>query len=102
MEAVLTQHIVMTPGTCGGKPRTAGTRIRVHDIVVYHLEQGIPVAELVSEDHFSFLTEADIYAALAFYYDNRALIEQIMDDEEHAEERFRRDHPDRVIELPRA
>ena len=29
-----TEHIVATPGTCGGKPRIAGTRIRVQDIYV--------------------------------------------------------------------
>ena len=33
MEAVMTQHIVMTPGVCGGRPRIDGHRIRVIDVV---------------------------------------------------------------------
>jgi uncharacterized protein (DUF433 family) len=28
------QHIVSTPGVCGGKPCVAGTRVRVWDIAV--------------------------------------------------------------------
>ena len=38
--AVLTQHIEMTPGVVGGKPRIAGTRIRVQDIVAMHIYSG--------------------------------------------------------------
>ena len=29
-------HIEITPGVCGGKPRIAGHRIRVQDIVVWN------------------------------------------------------------------
>jgi uncharacterized protein (DUF433 family) len=99
MDAVLTQHIVMTPGTCGGKPRIAGTRIRVQDIVVCHLEQGIPVADLVAS-RFPFLTEADVHAALAFYYDNREMIDAVMADEDRIAEDFKAAHPERVTVVP--
>ncbi|WP_333364954.1 DUF433 domain-containing protein [Microcoleus sp. herbarium14] len=34
--AVIKEHIEITPGICGGKPRIAGHRIRVQDIVVWH------------------------------------------------------------------
>jgi uncharacterized protein (DUF433 family) len=34
IENVLAQHIEATPGVFGGKPRIAGHRIRVMDIVV--------------------------------------------------------------------
>ncbi len=34
MDKRIKQHIEITPGTCGGKPRIAGHRIRVQDIVV--------------------------------------------------------------------
>ena len=30
------EHIEMTPGVCGGRPRIAGHRIRVQDIVIWH------------------------------------------------------------------
>lgn len=33
--------IVQTPGTCGGRPRIAGTRITVHTIVYFYLSNYI-------------------------------------------------------------
>ena len=75
-------HIEATPGTCGGKPRIAGTRIRVQD-VVFWTEEGRSPDEIVGS--FSHLTHADVYAALACYHDNRSLIDQqIRDDDEVA------------------
>ena len=66
-------HVETTPGTCGGKPRIAGTRIRVQDIVLW-TEQGRSPDEIVTD--YSQLTHADIYAALAYYHDNRELIDR--------------------------
>jgi uncharacterized protein (DUF433 family) len=72
-------HIESTPGTCGGKPRIAGTRIRVQDIVFW-TEEGRSPDEIVRS--FPHLTLADVYAALAYYHDNRIVIdEHIRDDE---------------------
>ena len=36
MENVLTQHIEITPGVAGGKPRIVGHRITVQNIVIWH------------------------------------------------------------------
>ncbi len=36
MENILTQHIEITPGIVGGKPRIAGRRITVQNIVIWH------------------------------------------------------------------
>ena len=72
-------HIERTPGTCGGKPRIAGTRIRVQDIVFW-TEEGRSPDEIVRS--FPHLTLADVYAALAYYHDNRIVIdEHIREDE---------------------
>jgi uncharacterized protein (DUF433 family) len=57
MENVLTQHIEMTPGVVGGKPRIAGTRIRVMDIVVWHEKRGLSPDEIV--DMFEGITLVD-------------------------------------------
>ncbi|NCS50625.1 MAG: DUF433 domain-containing protein [Microcystis aeruginosa BK11-02] len=38
---VLTQHIEVTPDVCGGKPRIAGHRIKVRDIVIWHERMGM-------------------------------------------------------------
>ena len=99
MNATLVRHVEMTPGVVGGKPRIAGTRIRVADVAVPYLK-GTSVAELV--EWFPHISEADDNAALAFYCDNRALIDEQVDDEAHAEEWFRRDFPHLVATDPRA
>ena len=66
---VVREHIVATPDTCGGKPRIAGSRIRVKDVVIMHERQKIEPAEIVSE--FPHLSLADIHAALTYYHDHR-------------------------------
>jgi uncharacterized protein (DUF433 family) len=68
------EHIVMTPGVCGGKPRIAGHRIRVQDIAVWHESRGLTPEEMVV--HYPHISLADIHAALAYYFDHRAEIRQ--------------------------
>ena len=66
------QHISSTPGVCGGKPCVAGTRIRVQDIYVWHELEGRSADEIVHD--FPQLSIADVHAALAYFWDNRAAI----------------------------
>jgi uncharacterized protein (DUF433 family) len=66
---VIREHIVATPGTCGGKPRIAGSRIQVKQVAIMHERQGISAEEIVSG--FPHLTLAGVYAALAYYHDHR-------------------------------
>ncbi len=73
MGAVLTQHIEITPGILGGKPRIAGHRIRVMDIVAWHEKRGMTPDEILSL--YPSLTLADVYAALTYYFDHREEIE---------------------------
>ncbi|MEO3706895.1 DUF433 domain-containing protein [Trichormus azollae] len=40
---IIKEHIEITPGICGGKPRIAGHRIRVQDIVIWHEQMGLPM-----------------------------------------------------------
>lgn len=79
MENVLAQHIELTPGIAGGKPRIAGHRITVHNIVIWHERLGMSADEIASEYD---LTLADVYAALAYYYDHRAEIDEAMRTDE--------------------
>lgn len=79
-------HIVCTPGTCGGKPRIDGTRIRVQDVVDWHVRLGQSVDEILL--HFSHLKRADIYAALAYYYDHQ----EEMDAQRRADDEFIREY----------
>jgi uncharacterized protein (DUF433 family) len=77
----MTQHITKTPGICGGRACIAGHRIRVQDIVVWHEMRGYSADEIV--DLFPGITLADVYAALAYYFDNR---EEIQEEFRKAEE----------------
>jgi uncharacterized protein (DUF433 family) len=81
MATTLDRHIERTPGTCGGKPRIAGHRIRVQDIVVWHERLGQTPEEIVTR--FPQLTLGDVHAALAYYFDHREEIcRDLREDEE--------------------
>ena len=64
---VLDKHIEITPGVAGGKPRIAGRRITVQNIVIWHERMGMSADEISSEYD---LTLAAVYAALAYYFDH--------------------------------
>jgi uncharacterized protein (DUF433 family) len=77
---VLDNHIECTPGVCGGKPRIAGHRIRVQDIMVWHELQGLSADEIVTQ--YPQLALGDVYAALTYYHDHREEIRQSMKEDE--------------------
>jgi uncharacterized protein (DUF433 family) len=80
MEAVISEHIEITPGVCGGRPRIAGHRIRVQDIVVWHEQMGLSPDEIVSR--YPTITLSDVYAALAYYHDHFQEIRAHMQEDE--------------------
>ena len=81
-------HIEVTPGVAGGKPRIAGHRITVQNIVIWHERLGMSADEVATEYGLSL---ADVYAALAYYYDHREEIDRsIREDTEFIAELRRR------------
>jgi uncharacterized protein (DUF433 family) len=92
----IASHIEITPGTCGGKPRIAGHRIRVEDVVVWHERMGDSADEIVSR--FPQLTLADVYAALAYYHDHREEVDANMEEGEKLVEEMRRLYPSKLNE----
>jgi uncharacterized protein (DUF433 family) len=56
-----------------GTPRTINGRVKVSMIAQKHLVAGESVEAIAA--HYG-ITIADVYAALAYYYDNRASFEQ--------------------------
>jgi uncharacterized protein (DUF433 family) len=80
------QYVTSTPGVCGGKPCISGTRIRVWDIAV-RAQAGMSPDEVLAD--FPHLTLSDVYAALAYFYDNRQAIEQQAADDERFVEQLR-------------
>jgi uncharacterized protein (DUF433 family) len=64
--------IVSTPGTCGGRPRIAGTRITVQNIAIDY-NSGVTPEEIVKER--PHLTLVQVYAALTYYLANKEQME---------------------------
>ena len=80
--AVISEHVERNPGVCGGKPHIIGHRIKVQHIVLWHERLGLSPDEIVSQH--PGLSLADVYAALAYYWDHRAEIDaDIKADEEY-------------------
>ncbi len=87
---ILDRHIEITPGIAGGKPRIAGHRITVQDIVVWHERMGMSADEICAAYDLSL---ADVYAALAYYFDHRTDINQRIEDSEAFVEELRKRTP---------
>src|SRR5687767_4338641 len=91
MTDVIREHIEIVQGAGGPKARIAGHRIRVQDVAIWHEKVGMSPDEIV--DRYPTITLADVYAALAYYWDHRDEIERtIAADQVYAEE-FRRANP---------
>jgi len=91
MDHAPNERIVKTPGTCGGRARIAGHRVRVQDIVIWYEHQGMTPDEIVSD--IPSITLADVHSALAYYFEHvQEIQEEMRADRVYAEE-FRRNHP---------
>lgn len=80
MPNVIADHIVVTPGVCGGRPRIAGSRIRVQDVASPHERLGHTPDEIVAA--YPQLSLADIHAALAYYFDHRDEVRRLIAEDE--------------------
>ncbi|EAM47870.1 DUF433 domain-containing protein [Crocosphaera watsonii WH 8501] len=80
MTPIIINHIEITPGVCGGKPRIAGHRIKVQDVVIWHERMGMSPDEIVY--HYPSITLADVYAALSYYHDHLEEIRKDIEDDE--------------------
>jgi uncharacterized protein (DUF433 family) len=78
-------HIQKRDGVCGGKSSIDNTRIRVNNVVWLH-KHGYAPEQIIIE--YPDLSLAQVYAALAYYYDHRAEIEAELAADEGAAERF--------------
>lgn len=89
----LDQHIESTPGIAGGKPRIAGHRITVQNIVIWHERMGKSADEIATEYD---LTLADVYAALAYYFDHRSEIDRTIEESAAFVEALRKRSPPKL------
>lgn len=89
----LKSHIEATPGVAGGKPRIAGHRITVQDIVLWHERLGLSADEICAEYDLEL---ADVYAALSYYFDHRSEIDQSIRDGEALVAELRKTTPSKL------
>jgi len=89
-------HITGTPGVCGGRACIAGSRIRVQDIYVWHERQGLSPDEIVAR--FPQLVLADVYSALAYFWDNRDEILADIEEERRLVEEAKKSYPSKLAE----
>jgi uncharacterized protein (DUF433 family) len=89
----LSQHIDSTPDLMEGKPRISGHRISVRNIVIWHERMGISADEIATEHDLSL---ADVYAALAYYFDHRSEIDQDIEESDAFVEALRQRLPSKL------
>ena len=89
----LDEHIEVTLGVAGVKPCIAGRRITVRDIVIWHERMGRSADEISAEHDLSL---ADVYAALAYYFDHRAEIDESIREGEAFAEALRERTPSKL------
>lgn len=94
-ETVLDRHIEITVGVASGKPRIAGHRITVQNVVIWHEWMGLSADEIAAEYG---LTLSEVYAALAYYYDHRAEIDDSIRADQAFVEELRRLTPSKLLE----
>lgn len=89
MKATVSQHVEITGGVRGGKPRIAGTRLTVSDIVLMHLRLGQSLEEIAGAYQLSL---ASVHAAMAYYYDHQEEIDRSIEEDKAFAEAFRKDN----------
>ncbi|MBI2838774.1 MAG: DUF433 domain-containing protein [Acidobacteria bacterium] len=90
MSSIVSKHIAVTSDVCGGKPRIAGRRITVQDVVIWHERQGRSPDEIATEYD---LTLAEVHAAMTYYFDHREEIDEQMRSERKFAEEFQNQCP---------
>jgi len=74
---VLDRHIAITPGLVGGKPHITGHRITVQNIVIWHERMGKSADQICTDYDLEL---AEVYAALAYYFDHREEIDRSIEE----------------------
>lgn len=83
-------HIAADAAFRGGRPRIAGTRLAVADVVLMHLRLGMAPAEIAGRYD---LPLAAVHAALAYYFDHREDVDREIEADAAYAEAFRRSNP---------
>jgi uncharacterized protein (DUF433 family) len=93
---VSTEHIEIVEGARGPKPCIRGTRIRVRDVVGWYYELKWSADEIIEQ--IPHIAHADIFAALAYYWDHRDELDQKWAADDAWVDEMMRLHPGRLQE----
>lgn len=93
MEFVANSYIAIDPEICGGKPHVVGHRITVLQIAIWHEIMGKSVDEIATEYD---LTLSEIYAGLAYYFDHREEVDEMMRESEHFVRELQKKIPSKI------
>lgn len=91
-------RIISTPGFCGGRPRIAGHRIRVQDVVLWHERLKMSVDEILLE--YPSLDSGEIAAALTYYAEHRGEILDFLKEEDEFADAMERSHAPSFVRTP--
>lgn len=89
----LGEHIVITPGIRGGRPRIAGHRITVDDIVIWHNNLGYSVEKIADDYNLELDT---VTAALDYYHVHKEEIDANIKEGKDFAESMRKVIPSRL------
>jgi uncharacterized protein (DUF433 family) len=90
MSEVVSPHIELREGAAGVRPRIAGKGVLVHAIAVWHQELRLSPEQIAAEHG---LTLGEVYAALSYYHDHRAELDELIRTENELFEQKRADAP---------
>ncbi len=79
MNPIVDRRIEIDASVRAGKPCIAGTRIAVSDVALLHLHLGQSLEQIAGHYDISL---AALHAAMAYYYDHQAEMDQAIREEE--------------------
>ncbi len=93
---VSTEHIEIVEGAGGPKARVKGHRILVEHVVGWVEDQHMSMDEIM--ENFPTITRADVYDALAYYWDHKEELDRKWAEEDAWVEEYRREHTSRFAD----
>jgi uncharacterized protein (DUF433 family) len=90
MSIIAIERLEWSPGDQLGQARVRGSIVTVHDIVLEHRDDHLSAEEIASMFDIDI---SDVYAALAYYYDNKARLDQELAENEAAYQAKRLQYP---------
>jgi uncharacterized protein (DUF433 family) len=77
--------IISDPNIRDGQPVISGSRVRVVDLITSHLYRHLTADELATNFNLNL---AQVYAALAYYYQHKAEIDAVLRSEAQQAEQY--------------